>query len=94
MLDFLLVLGQVPGTKFYFTFAEILLMLLAACLIWEERLRHKQVARQVKYYRKRSGVNYRKAKRKALRLEKKIKKSRLGNLYVGVSLSLRPSSRH
>lgn len=63
MLDFLLVLGQVPGTSFVITFNEIAFVLCIAFLIWEERRNHKALVRWLKWLRYRSGVNYRRRKR-------------------------------
>jgi hypothetical protein len=63
MLDFLLVLGQIPGTHFYFTFTEVMIFLLIVFLRWEEKIRHKQIVRWLKWAKYRTGVNYRRSKR-------------------------------
>jgi hypothetical protein len=48
VLDFLLILGQVPGTKFYVTFTEIVLILIAVTLRYEEKTHRKQIRRWLK----------------------------------------------
>jgi hypothetical protein len=63
MLDFLLVLGQVPGTNFQITFND---MVAAACILY---LTHKyiqyaiEIERWFRWVWHRSCVNYRKQKR-------------------------------
>ncbi|HET9850492.1 MAG TPA: hypothetical protein VFP35_02600 [Candidatus Saccharimonadales bacterium] len=63
MLDFLLILGRVPGTGFYLTFDELMLVFLAIALYQEEKIRHRQIVRWLKWARRRAGVNYRRYRR-------------------------------
>jgi len=83
VLEFLLILGQVPGTKFYFTFAEILLALTAVFLALEIKLHSQQ-------------LNYRltEIELRLRHLNKSIKQSRIGVFYAGISVGIRPNSRH
>lgn len=63
MLDFLLVLGKVPGTNIYITFIDIEIVLWALLLRWTWRLHRKEYVRWLKWYWYRTCVNYRKTKR-------------------------------
>ena len=63
MLDFLLVLGQVPGTSFQITYNELTAAFLAVSAIYEYRLRQKAIHRWCKWAWYRLGVNYRRRKR-------------------------------
>ena len=63
MLDFLLVLGQVPGTNIQITFNELLLAFSAFSIIYEYFLRRRALHRWCKWAWYRLGVNYRKRKR-------------------------------
>lgn len=63
MLDFLLVLGRVPGTEFYVTFTEIVLFALAIILFYEEKKHRKEIQHFLKWIRYRIGVNFRRRKR-------------------------------
>jgi hypothetical protein len=64
MLDFLLVLGQIPGTHFEITFTEILLVLLAFFLYRWEKSHRKEIRRWLKHKYIRTCVNIRKTKRR------------------------------
>lgn len=64
MLDFLLVLGLVPGTDFQITFSEILFALAVFFLYLWERAHHKQVVRAARHINHRTRVNIRKIRRR------------------------------
>ena len=64
MLDFLLVLGQVPGTQFEITFTEILVALLVFFLYRWEKSHRKEIRRWLKHKYIRACVNTRKTKRR------------------------------
>jgi hypothetical protein len=63
MLDFLLVLGQVPGTNFQITYNELTAAFLVVSAIYEYRLHRKAIRRWCKWAWYRIGVNYRRRKR-------------------------------
>jgi hypothetical protein len=63
MLDFLLVLGQVPGTNVQITFNQILAAVCIAYLFYEYKTNEKQIRRWCKWAWHRLGVNYRRYKR-------------------------------
>lgn len=63
MLDFLLVLGQVPGTDFQITFNEIVATF-CVLYLWHVYLKYGvEIERWLKSMVYRAGVNYRKRKR-------------------------------
>ena len=62
MLDFLLVLGQVPFTNIQITYDELVIIFLIASSIYEYRLRQKAIRRWFKWAWYRLGVNYRRRK--------------------------------
>jgi hypothetical protein len=76
MLDFLLVLGQIPGTNIQITFNQILAAFCLAYLFYDYRKYEKQIHRWRKWAWYRLGVNYRRRKR-MLRTYIKAKKYRL-----------------
>ena len=63
MLDFLLVLGQIPGTNFQITFNDIVAIICIAYLYYEYKKYRRQIHRFLKWAWYRAGVNYRKQKR-------------------------------
>jgi hypothetical protein len=63
MLDFLLVLGQVPGTNIQITFNELLLAFSVFSVVYEYRFRRLAIRRWCKWAWYRLGVNYRRRKR-------------------------------
>lgn len=48
MWDFILVLGQIPGTNIQVTFSEFIVMLIIAWLAWRARRKHIGVRRFMK----------------------------------------------
>jgi len=63
MLDFLLVLGQVPGTNFQITYNELIAAFLAVSAVYEYRLRRVAIHRWRRRTWYRLCVNYRRRKR-------------------------------
>jgi hypothetical protein len=76
MLDFLLVLGQIPFTNIQITYDELVIVFLIFSSIYEYRLRQKAIHRWCKWAWYRLGVNYRRRKR-MLRTLVKTKRYRL-----------------
>lgn len=90
MLDFLLILGQVPGTGFYVTFTEIVLVLIALTIRYLEKKYRKQIRRWLKWARYRIGVNYRRRKRQL----KTFIKQRRYRMAVAKRRSIRETKRY
>jgi hypothetical protein len=65
MLDFLLVLGQVPGTNFQITYNELVTTFTVCSAVYEYRLRQKAIHRWCKWAWYRACVNYRRYRRMA-----------------------------
>lgn len=76
MLDFLLVLGQIPFTNIQITFYEYIAALILAYLYYQYKKNQKKVHRWCKWAWYRLGVNYRRRKR-ILRTAIKNKRYRL-----------------
>ena len=77
MLDFLLVLGQVPFTNIQITFNQIVAALCIAYLYYEYKKYERQIKRWLKWAWRRTCVNYRKQKRHLISVIR-YKRYRLG----------------
>lgn len=77
MLDFLLVLGQIPGTNVQITFNDLVTVACVAYLFYEYKKYKKEIRRWLKWAHYRLGVNYRKHKR-IMKTFIKTKRYRLG----------------
>jgi hypothetical protein len=93
MLDFLLVLGQVPGTGLQITFNELLLAFSVFSIVYEYRLRRRAIRRWCKWAWYRLGVNYRRRKR-MLRSFIKYKRYRLAVFERRIIRQIRSYLRH
>lgn len=88
MLDFLVVLGRVPGTNFVITFNEIFLVL----VVLSARYEYKLHRRWLKWLWYRTCVNYRKQKRQ-LKAVIRYKRYRLAVLERQIKRSIRYTIR-